>query len=99
MILDTNNNTTGNNEAEGKKEQENPKSIFENRLATHNDRKTGVDQDKPAAEQNSSDSIMAGAIATHEVMPPLAAVPLVGMVENPDPESKPTETHPCDSFP
>ncbi|WP_051360073.1 DUF349 domain-containing protein [Adhaeribacter aquaticus] len=92
-MLDPNNNTAGNNGAEEQGGEESPQSILEKRLAEINSRSTEENNTAPGEEENSAGGIIGGAVAAHEVIPPVAAVPLVGDVTEPNnlsgAESKP----------
>jgi len=87
-MVDTTNNTAANNE-EQNQNSENPQSILEKRLAEINARKNEAPA-KPAEEPKSSGSLMSGAVATHEVMPP---APVVSTTENTE-AAKPSQVMP-----
>lgn len=94
MMLDTKNNTTGNNEAE-EKEQAQPQSIFEQEqaenIAAEQDPLPGPDG-KLEAQENSAGALISGATASHEGLPPVVGeprlAPQAGSPENPEPAAQ-----------
>ncbi|MDB5263831.1 MAG: hypothetical protein JWQ14_3114, partial [Adhaeribacter sp.] len=73
-MVDTTNNTTDNGAEDT---SENPQRILERRLAELNSRKN-EESHPPATEINSTENIIGGAVAIHEIIPPPPAVPVVG---------------------
>ncbi|MGV3640879.1 MAG: DUF349 domain-containing protein, partial [Adhaeribacter sp.] len=94
MMLDTKNNTTGNNEAE-EKEQGQPQSIFEQEqaenIAAEQEPLPGPDG-KQESQENSAGALISGATASHEGLPPVVddprLAPQADSPENPEPAAK-----------
>jgi hypothetical protein len=89
-MVDTTNNTAEN---QAEQPNDNPQRILERRLAELNARKNG-EQSRTSEEINEPGNVMGGAVAMHEVIPPVPAVPVVGET----PAASGMEKAPADSF-